>query len=216
MRSLILILSLICSLNAVAQDSTGFENFSSSIDLLYGQKYFQKPVFAESVNNLGDFRIGRPISYVGVGFTVNLVTNRRYSYFGTMRFYHVIPQLIGVNDSISGRVSGFNFEFPFAGWDVFRNKRWIDLILEAGISTGRIRLFGDSRLERVNAYFAPCFSVTPRFVIGKFAFQFRAEYELDITRERWRNVWFSSSPKVDLGSMKSTGLSTSFSIGRTL
>lgn len=184
--------------------------------MIYGQKYFQKTALSNSVNNLDQFSVGQPVSSIGIGLTGKLWVNRKYSFPAHISFGHIIPQKIVIQDSISGRVSGFNLGMALTGWDVFNKKRWIDLIFGAGFKTGRMRLFGDSRLEQVNAYFSPFVSIAPRFNLGKISIQFRAEYELDITRSRWRNVWFSNSPKAELGPMKSTGLTTSVSVGWVL
>jgi hypothetical protein len=212
-------LSLLFSNGTSAQDSTRFNSFQQSVDVIYGQKFLQNSVLGGTINDLSNPVFGQPLSYVGIGVTGGLAVGNKSNYNliqvypANFHFYHVIPQKVMVFDSISGSVSGFNFHIPFAGWDILRKKRTIDLVLGAGINTGRIRLFGDPRLEQVNAYFSPFLSITPRFIVGKISFQIKAEYELDITCSRWRKVWFSSSPKVDLGPMKSTGLSNSFAVG---
>lgn len=210
---LLFLLNFLLTSEALSQDSTDYHRFASSFDVIYGQKNFQNEVLGNAVNSLDQFSVGQPISSIGIGLTGILVVNRKRRFPTSVHFNHLIPQKIALNDSIAGRVSGFNVGIPLTGWDVFSKKRWIDLILGAGFKTGRIRLFGDSRLEQINAYFAPCITIAPRFNFGKISLQFRAEYELDITRSRWRNVWFSNSPKADLGPMKSTGLSTSVSVG---
>jgi hypothetical protein len=194
-------------------DSIYYENFPTSVEVTFGQKIFQNEVLNGSFKDFKDYATGQPLNYVGVGMTLIYWVNRKRYHPGTIGFSHAVPQEIALSDTLTGRVSGFNFRFAIFGYDFFRRKRWVDLIFFPGFKTGRIRLFGDSRLEQVNAYFATCVTIAPRFNLGKISIQFRAEYELDITRSRWRKVWFSTSPKVDLGPMKSTGLSTSMSIG---
>ena len=210
----LLFLSFMFSSGVLGQDSLQYENFAGSLNLIYEQRVFQNEVLGGAVNNLESSVLGQPLTYIGIGITTIFHVNRKRTYPGSIRFFHVIPQRVSFYDSISGRVSGFDFSFTLVGRNVFREKQWIDLVLGSGFKTGRVRLYGHSSLEQVNAYFSPFVSITPRFNIGKVSIQFRAEYELDITRSRWRKVWFSSSPKVDLGPMKSTGLSTSISVGR--
>lgn len=197
-------------------DSIYYVNFPNSVELMCGQKIFQNEVLNGSLNDFDNYTIGEPLNYIGVGVTVIYWTNRKRYFPGTIGFNHFIPQEVSLSDTVSGRISGFNFRYAIFGYDFFERTRWLDLIVFPGFKTGRIRLFGDSRIEQVNAYFAPCVTLAPRFNIGKISLQFRVEYEFDITRSKWRKVWFSTSPKVDLGPMKSTGLSTSVSLGWVL
>ena len=197
-------------------DSIYYSNFATTVELVYVQKTFQNQVLNGALNDFNNHDFGEPLSYVGIGATFIYFTNRKRYHPGTMGFYHAIPQEVNLNDSISGRISGFNFRYALFGYDFLKKTRWIDLIVFPGFKTGRIRLFGDSRIEQVNAYFAPCLTIAPRFNIGRISIQFRAEYEFDITRSKWRSVWFSTSPKADLGAMKSTGLSASVFLGWVL
>lgn len=210
---LISLLLLVLSGTAYAQDSTRSQSLPSSLDVLYGQRILNKPSLDGELNNWENVELGQPISSFGIGTTGYYIVNGRHRYLGVLSFSHVIPQKVAIHDSISGRISGFDFNMSLFGYDLFNSVRWFDLIVGCGIATGRFRFFGDSRLEQVNAYFSPYASVAPRFNIGRLSFKFRASYEFDITRSRWRKVWFSTSPKTDLGPMKSTGLSTSFSVG---
>jgi len=213
MRYLFSICLCLVAVSSIAQKMNSNDFFTSSFDAFYGQKFFHSQTLSGSVGSIQEAEFGSPLSFVGFSWTTVILLNRRFYFPCTSAFYHVLPQEIQLEDSISGRVSGFNFHIPLVGYDVFGRSKAFDLVLGAGFNTGRIRLFRDSRIEQVNAYFAPFASISPRVKLGRFSLQVRAEYELDITRSKWRKVWLSNSPKADLGAMRSTGLSTSVSFG---
>jgi len=214
MRLLLCIFLLIGFLSR-SQDSTRRENSVGSFDVLVGQKVLMNEALNQSVGDFQNARFGQPMMYVGIGITSVLRINRKYSFPAQLSFSHLVPQPIELNDSISGRISGCNISFPLAGYDPFRYSKTVDMLVETGFNTGRVRLFGDARLEQVNAYFAPFVSFSPRIVLGKIAVRWKLMFEFDVTRSTWRNVWFSNSPKVDLGLMKSSGFSSSVSVGWT-
>lgn len=198
-----------------AQDSTRREKSASSFDVLVGQKILWNEALNRSVGDFQNACFGEPMMYVGIGITSVFRINRKYSFPAQFSFSHWVPQSIGLNDSISGRISGFTISFPLAGYDPFRYSKTVDVLFETGFNTGRVRLFGDARLEQVNAYFAPFVSFSPRIVLGKMVVRWKVMFEFDVTRSTWRNVWFSNSPKVDLGPMRSSGFSSFVSVGWT-
>lgn len=213
MRFVVLVFLIVFALHGRTQDSTYRSKSAMSVDLFLGQKVLFDGALNERVGDFDNVKLGQPLTFLGIGVTTVLMVNRKFTFPAEICFSHLIPQSIELSDSVSGRLSGFNVGLPLAGYDLFNNSRNVDLLFGTGFNAGRIRLFGDARLEQVNAYFAPYFSFSPRFVIGKVVVRLRMMFEFDITRSSWRNVWFSSSPKVDLGPMKSSGLSSSISIG---
>lgn len=212
---LLLCMFLLIGFLASAQDSTRKEKSVGSFDVLVGQKILLNEALNRSVGDFQNAHFGQPMMYVGIGITGMLRIDRKYSFPAQLVFSHLIPQSIEWKDSISGRISGFNISFPLAGYDPFRYSKTVDMLFETGFNTGRVRLFGDARLEQVNAYFAPFVSFSPRIVLGKMVIRWRVMFEFDVTRSTWRNVWFSNSPKVDLGPMKSSGFSSFVSVGWT-
>lgn len=212
---LLLCVFLLIGFFASAQDSTRREKSASSFDVLVGQKILLNEALNRSVGDFQNARFGQPMMYIGIGMTSVLMINRKYSFPAQLAFSHLVPQPIELNDSISGRISGFNISVPLAGYDPFCYSKTVDVLFETGFNTGRVRLFGDARLEQVNAYFAPFVSFSPRIVLGKIAVRWKLMFEFDVTRSTWRNVWFSNSPKVDLGPMRSSGFSSFVSVGWT-
>ncbi len=212
MRFCLLIFLFLFGFYGSSQDSSWLQT-KMSVDLFYGQKVLLKPTLNQSVGDINLATFGQPMTYLGVAFSGVLSVNRKFHYPAEVTLAHLVPQGIKFNDSISGRISGFNIGSPLAGYDIFRNSRNVDLLMAAGFNTGRVRLFGDARLEQVNAYFSPYVALSPRLVIGKIAMRIKVMFDVDLTRSRWRNVWFSRSPKVDLGPMKNSGFSSSISVG---
>lgn len=213
----IFLMSCLFSSEARSQDSTDYHRFASSIDVIYGQKYFQNHVVDITLNSLDQSSFGHPISYIGVGRTELLEVNRKYLLPVSLNIGVFLPQKVTIQDTISGRVSGFNFGITVAGVDVFMQKRWIDLILGAGFKAGRIRLYDHPSLEHGNGYFSPFVSLNPRINIGRISIQFKAEYELDLSRAEWNYLLLPFNyPIADLAPMKSTGLTISFSVGWVL
>lgn len=198
-----------------AQDSTRSEKSASSFDVLVGQKILLNEALNRNVGDFQNARFGQPMMYIGIGMTSVLMINRKYSFPAQLAFSHLVPLPIELNDSISGRISGFNISVPLAGYDPFHYSKTVDMLFETGFNTGRVRLFGDAQLEQVNAYFSPFVSFSPRIVLGKIAVRWKVMFEFDVTRSTWRNVWFSNSPKVDLGPMRSSGFSSFVSVGWT-
>jgi hypothetical protein len=206
------------------KDSTGSLDKSdkthtlhSTVEIICGNKLLSHKTFDGKLNDLESFKLGVPVSYVGFGITGFFVVSRgNFDHPGSMYYTQVLPQTLRISDSIATNITGFNFGFTIHGFDVFVKKPNLDLFLNIGANTGRLRFYGNSLTDQKNPYFSPKVSMIPRFILKKISVQFTIAYEFDISKKNWRRTNFSDSPKINLDQTSSTGLTILASIGYVL
>lgn len=184
-----------------------------TFDLIYGQKVLRKGGFDEQLNSFQNPRLFKPLMYAGIGITGGFVTNSDYDFQGHLHYTQVIPQSIRINDTTYANLTGFNFAGTVAGFDVFKKTWAFDLFLSAGFNTGRLLLYGKNFSNQKNAYFSPKISMTPRLNIGRISFQMNVDYELDLTKKKWRKTLLASPSKEHLPNTSMTGLSVFLMLG---
>ncbi|MBK8367184.1 MAG: hypothetical protein IPL10_07130 [Bacteroidetes bacterium] len=205
-----IILFLLLTLNVKAQkDST-----RTVLSIFYGQKYLSHKTFEGKLNDVYKMKFGAPISYIGIGESGSIPINRsKLKRFGHIMYTQIIPQDVKVSDTITVKISGFNFALTYFGFDVFPNNKHVDFFISSGFNTGRLRFFGNSFLNQKNPYFSPKISITPRILFGDFCFQMNIDYEVDVSKKNWRRTNFSNSDKINLPQTSNTGLNVLFGIG---
>lgn len=192
-------------------------HWSQSFDFIYGQKYLSHKTFDGALNYLDKINFGKPLTYVGIGTTAYVIVTRGlFNHPSNIYYTQVVPQDVKLNDSITAKITGFNFGFTIHGFDAFPHKRNFDLLFNMGVNTGRLRLYGNSLAKQKNPYFSPKISMSPRVIIGRISLLAIITYELDISRKNWRKMTFSDSPKINLPQTSSTGLTILASIGYVL
>jgi hypothetical protein len=212
MRTRSLIFFVLVSFLLSAQNDS-LPKFKQCLELGYGNKFLKVPMFNGQLNDLSNLRLGTPISYISISTTGYIVINRQGEFPGQWHYSHIIPQKIMVNDSISAKITGFNFGVHLWGFDLFRRSKYVGLFVDFGFNTGRLRLTGDPYVNQKNPYFSPKLTVIPRVYISNFCFQITAEYDHDISSKNWRKTNFSNSPKINLLKASSSGLTVLASVG---
>ncbi|MFT6981818.1 MAG: hypothetical protein ACJAUD_000584 [Crocinitomicaceae bacterium] len=190
----------------------------TSFDIQYGQRILQKSYLNGQLNSFGNFNFSDPISFIGISVTGAFAVGRRSSYgnthySGQMSYSLVIPREITINDTINGKLTGYNFGCSIWGFDVFPNVGAFDLMLDVGFNAGRLRIYGDTLIKQKNPYFAPAVSLTTRVSFGKFALHIRGSYDYDITKKNWRRTFFSRTEKVTISETKLSGIMIFAGIG---
>lgn len=203
------------------QKGNGIHYSENSYDVQYSQRILSQSYLNEGLNSFGNVNFGTALSYIGLsatgGFKVSDGGFSRVKHVsGQISFSQVIPQKILINDSINGKITGFNFGFSLYGINVFPKIKHFDLLVDFGFNAGRLRLYGNSLIKQKNPYISPALSITPRVRFNKIFVHIRATYDYDISRAKWRPIRFSPEEKVSIENLKTTGLTFFAGIGYIL
>lgn len=166
-----------------------------SVDLIYGYRTLNRPMFGSGVekrySTFSDFQWSSPLQFVGAGLTVlgdSVDTGGKY-FIGNAQICAYLPQRISINDTLTAKSGGFNFGLTFLGLDAFPRVKNFDLIFNFGFDAGRILMTNPGMKQR-NLYFAPKLSIQPKVKMGPVALSVCAEYGVDLTKDKWRKTWF--------------------------
>jgi hypothetical protein len=189
--SIVIFLSF-CSLGALSQRNS---RDISSVDLIYGFRTLNRPMFGPTVENrystFSDFNWSQPLQYLGAGITLlgDSIDTRGKYFIGNAQLVAYLPQRINITDSLTVKSRGFNFGLTFLGLDAFPRSKNFDLIFNLGFDAGRILVTAPGIHQR-NLYFAPKLSIQPKVKMGPIALSICAEYGYDFTKDKWRKTWF--------------------------
>jgi len=187
---------------------------NASIDLIYGQKFYKND-FYKTLSNQNNISFGGNPSCVGLLFAGAIPYEKQKPKFrnfaGTC--IKILPFEFVLNDTIKGKVSGFNLGFTLIGYDCFPKSRALDLILIVGANTGRLKLYDNNLIRSHNPYFSPKITVFPRISIKRFTISLLAEYEQDISKAGWKKMRFGKAGSVNVDGFDQTGYSFYFGIG---
>jgi hypothetical protein len=154
--------------------------------LVFGQFLAQKPG-GFGFSSLGKPDFFTPLQFIGFGFvgTFTLVNSRKFSTGGSLDFAWIIKQPARFHDTIAVKSSGFMFHFPLLGYDLFGKSPTIDLLLELGFNTGRVKVKGDANLH-TNPFLCPSLAISPKVKIADLALGVKGEYCFDVSNPAWR------------------------------
>jgi hypothetical protein len=192
----------------------------TSFDIQYGQRILPKTYLGGELNSFQNYSFSKPISYVGLSITgffqasTGVFSKKAWRNFcGQINFSQVIPQEIAINDSIAGKLTGFNFGSSVYGFDIFPNVGAFDLMMDLGFNAGRLRIYGSSLIKLKNPYLAPSIGITSRINIKRISMHIRGSYDYDITKKNWRRTFFSRTEKVTISETKLSGIMIFAGIG---
>jgi hypothetical protein len=183
----------------------------SSFDLYYGYRP-QLHNFYNQLNTINDFNLGKPLQMIGIGSSGEYVYNMNGHFYGHLIYNQIIPQKLIVQDTLKGKITGFIFSFAYGGAITTKSEKFV-LYYYLGLNTGRLRLYGANELNQKNPFLSPKIGIQPKIKLGNIALTFILDYEYDISSPNWRRTLFSSGNKVNLASLKQTGITGQFGIG---
>ncbi|XOV66506.1 MAG: hypothetical protein ACFHU9_12840 [Fluviicola sp.] len=181
--------------------------------ITYGQDVYLSD-FGNNFNSFGNYTSFQPIQSVGVMLNVYEPKERQHV-FGNMTSYsQIIPQDMQINDSLMGRINGFNLGLTIMEVNLTPKMKWSAIGLGFGFNTGRLRVKSDGYRSRKNPYWAPALFFNPHFIIKKFVVGLAASYQFDVTRRRWQPLRFSSkTADFELDEFRQTGFTAKLSVG---
>ncbi len=134
-----------------------------------------------------------------------------------MQLQYFLPQTITVNDSLDGKISGFNFGMTLVGVNLLPFSRHFSLYLGWGFNTGRLLVRANGYRAQKNPFFAPLVSFKPTVYFGRLALGVNAVYQWDISKRGFRPVNISNrSANFLLPTQKQSGLMLQFTLGWVL
>lgn len=194
---------------------------NTSLDFIMMTKALNKNDFSNDLKVISSMKLSQPLNYAGITLTSGFVANRRssseggYRFDGYIEYLQVIPQRIMIQDSIEGKINGFNFGVTLGGIDLLKSKKF-DLITCFGFNTGRVWINGTDIVKQKNPYFAPMIAIITRVCIGRISIQMRCAYDYDISNKNWKRKGFSDSELMELKKFSYQGLNMSMGIGYVL
>jgi hypothetical protein len=121
-RALIIFLLSLCSFATFSQQNS---RDIPSVDLIYGFRTLNKPMFGSAVekrySTFSDFEWASPLQFLGAGITLlgdSIDTGGKY-FIGNAQIVAYLPQRISISDSLTAKSGGFNLGLTFLGLDAF-------------------------------------------------------------------------------------------------
>jgi len=194
----------------------------TTTDLIYGNTIYQRNLGGQ-LNTFDQYTFGRPIQYLGMGFSGMVKVDRRYDLSGTFQWVKYLPQVFRINDSLNGKLTGFTIGLT-AGHDFFPRAKAIDFILSGGLNLGKMKLiqeqfhylaYTNNTLHLKNMLICPKVSVMTKFYLRSFCITFNAEYMYDISSTTWKEKLLSLGKphSVAVAGFRQTGYSLSVHVG---
>lgn len=215
-KTLLFIISL-CTLSiGYSQKDRDSTRKGSSLDLMYGIYTYNQNINNQT-NSFKKFEFGKPIQAIGISFTSTFLLWRLHNTGFHLSYSQVVAQKIAINDTLNGKVNGFNFSCNIIGYDLTPKSHVVSLVVGGGFNTGRLRITSENLRSQKNPFFAPTLFFNPRFFVGPVVIALRFEYQFDVSKKGWRSV--NVSKELDgflLNNFSHTGLLTYFSVGWNL
>ncbi len=188
----------------------------TSISLTYGQHAYLTD-FGNNFNSLDEYEAFQPVQ--SVGFLINVFEpgEGKYRLGNLISYSQIVPQDIRINDTLNGKINGFNFGLSLIQVNLTPNVKWSFIGLGFGFNTGRMRITSEAYRSRKNPFWAPAIFFNPQFHINRFVIGIKTSYQFDITRRRWQPLKFSNkSQDFDLNEFRQTGFNANVCIGLKL
>ncbi|GAB5416886.1 MAG: hypothetical protein Crog4KO_17530 [Crocinitomicaceae bacterium] len=192
---------------AVAYDNQQF------VSLIYGQHTYLSD-FGNNFNSFDSVEPFQPVQSVGLLVTTFEPSNGYYSLGNVLSYSQIIPQEIAINDTLNGKINGFNFGLTLLHFNLTPKVNWSFLGLGFGFNTGRMRVKSEAYRSQKNPYWAPTIFFTPQVALKNFIIGINASYQFDVSRRGWRTLNFSKKElDFTLNEFRQTGLMANISIG---
>lgn len=183
---------------------------------------FYKDDFLGQLNTLNKAAAGNPVQEIFYGIHGQVESEKKQLFYEQVTIGQYLSQSFSVNDSVTGRVSGWNLGMGF-GMDFIRSTDKIDWIFGIGANMGRMKLVQSRSLQKegnilhlTNAFFSPKGFSTLIFFFDKgFSLSAQGEYMFDVTASRWREKWlsFGKPDSVPVPGFRQSGLRLFLTVG---
>lgn len=154
------------------------------LDVSYGAVVHEGNLLNQ-INRTDSLNWQLPVRTVGVGLSEFNVTVNRYSYSNYQNYSHYIPSRIRLNDSTTGQLSGFAYNFQI-GTRLFKKSKWLFLSTGIGFATGRSIIRSQTANSYKNPYFAPQAFLRMSFNVKRICIIFLSAYRYDVSSKNWR------------------------------
>jgi hypothetical protein len=156
----------------------------NSFDFYYGYRVYSQE-FYKQLNTINSIELNKPLQTVGIGTSGYFPVQRMGGFYGHFVYNQIIPQSIKIQDTLTGKISGYIFSFA-CGRTLIKSLRNFSLNYYIGFNTGRIRLYENPLIREKNYFFSPKVGIQPKIKIGKIGLTFIVEYEYDVTNPNWK------------------------------
>lgn len=195
--------------------SQNTENHHFPVTVLYGSKFMSQK-FNSQFNSTGHFKFNGPVGMAGIcltGWHYNGLGNS-LSHELDLYYAQVLPADISLNDTISGKTSGFQVGTTLYGYNLVSNKNKKNRVnFSLGFNTGRLKLSNSKSFKATNPFFSPKLVVKPGFGIGQFYLSFILEYEYDVSKSLWKAGKNPSLTQPEISKLRQSGFSAFINIG---
>lgn len=195
--------------------ASGPNDNQTSIDLIFCSHVYINN-FIDQFNTFNNYQALQPVNSIGLSVSSFLLLNKKYTTGFHYSYAQILPHDININDTLIGRINGFNYSMSLASINVTPKSKFSNVSFGIGFNAGRLRMKADDRRSQKNPYFAPALFFNPRFFIGPVVIGLRAEFQVDISKSTWRSVNVNKDQMpFTINEFRQTGLIPSFSIGFT-
>ncbi len=186
----------------------------SSADVFYGYRLYSQS-FYDQLNTVNKIRFDKPLQTTGVGLSGYFSSTAKMGWHGHLIYNQVIPQIIYIQDTIKGKITGFTFGAAFGRALKTKNESFA-LLYCLGFNTGRLRMFDNQFLRQRNSFFSPKISIQPKIKIGKLALSFLIEYEYDISNPLWKKTLSASDNQTQISNLRQSCITGQVGLGYIL
>ena len=175
----------------------------NGIVVLYSQNYYYNPIDIHASKN------GNYLNSFGIGYVVEVLTSSGYDFPAYFLFSYLIPKTVYFDNE--QRMYGFDMRVSLAGQNVVDN-RYFHFFVTEGIGFGRLKLVNDKGQKMKNPFFYPFVGLVSKVELSKFSFLVIAQFNLDISSGKWKELWFVDGQTFDLPRVNQSGINLSVGV----
>ncbi len=176
----------------------------NSFDLYYGYRVYSQD-FYKQLNTINSIELNMPLQTVGIGISGYFPVQRKGGFYGHFIYNQILPQSIKIQDTLTGKISGYVFSFA-CGRTLVKSLKNFSLNYYIGFNTGRTRLYSNDLIRQKNYFFSPKVGIQPKIKIGRIGLTCIIEYEYDITNPSWKKMSFRPAEIIKANSLRQSGI----------
>jgi hypothetical protein len=185
--------------------------FFTNAEFTYGNKFYYHD-FYDQLPATKTISPGNAPHWLGINALGTLALGTSFQLPVLVSWSYMLPYRIKINDSIEPKLSGYTVGIPLMGKDLLKSNN-ADLLVIGGLNAGRLKMSGDERVQSRNPFVSTKLLVMPRIRLARFILSCMAEYSIDISSRKWRQLYSSPIYSVTPRAFSQTGLTLSAGVG---